>query len=163
MRTLILIAFLSFACLNIKSQSYEIKNGDTLNLIDAAGKKQGKWIYMGIHKPGTCHKLDQKVEEGEYKDHKKTGIWLEYFCNGNIKNKLTFVNGRPEGPAIIYRNNGTVLEKGEWKTNRWVGNHKFFHENGKVDEYTIGEDGKTIDKKTYKEAPQKPIYSDPTK
>ena len=46
----LLLSFISIA----QSQSSEVVNGDTLNKIDIAGKKQGKWILRGKHKPGTC-------------------------------------------------------------------------------------------------------------
>ena len=74
-----------------QAQSFEMgaNNKDTLNLTDAQGKKQGKWIIRGRHKPGTCYQPEQKVEEGKYSDNRKTGIWIEYYCNSNMKNKLT--------------------------------------------------------------------------
>lgn len=116
-----------------QSQSSEIIGGDTCNRIDPDGKKQGKWILMGKHKPSaTCYKPDQKIEEGKYQDNRKTGIWVEYFCNGNMKNKLTFTQGRPDGYAIMYHENGKISEEGNWKVNRWVGNYKLYYDNGQV-------------------------------
>ena len=46
-----------------QAQNYEMLGKDTINLIDAQGKKQGKWIVYGKTKPGTCYQPDQKVEE----------------------------------------------------------------------------------------------------
>lgn len=126
-----------------QSQSSEVIAGDTVNRIDADGKKQGKWILMGKHKPGTCYQPEQKVEEGKYQDNRKTGIWIEYFCNGNMKNKLTFVNGRPDGYAIMYHENGKISEEGNWKNQRWVGNYKLYYENGQVQhEFVFNPSGK---------------------
>lgn len=124
----LLLSFISIA----QSQSSEVVNGDTLNKIDIAGKKQGKWILRGKHKPGTCYTAEQKIEEGKYADNRKTGPWIEYFCNGNMKNKLTFVNGRPDGYAIMYHENGKISEEGNWKINKWVGKYKLYYENGQV-------------------------------
>jgi antitoxin component YwqK of YwqJK toxin-antitoxin module len=126
-----------------QSQSSEVISGDTVNRIDADGKKQGKWILMGKHKPGTCYQPEQKVEEGKYQDNRKMGIWIEYFCNGNMKNKLTFVNGRPDGYAIMYHENGKISEEGNWKNQRWVGNYKLYYENGQVQhEFVFNPSGK---------------------
>ena len=131
----LLLIFLSISFISsAQSQSFELDlNGkDTINKIDIAGKKQAKWILRGKHKPGTCYQPDQKIEEGKYTDNRKTGSWIEYFCNGNMKNKLTFVNGRPDGYAIMYHENGKISEEGNWKVNKWVGNYKLYYDNGQV-------------------------------
>lgn len=132
-----------------QAQSYEMHGKDTINVIDAMGKKQGKWITWGKNKPGSCYTPEQKVEEGKYTENRKTGQWIEYYCNGNMKNKLTFVNGRPDGYAIMYHENGKISEEGTWKANRWVGNYKLYYENGAVQhEFAFNQSGK-------REGPQK--------
>lgn len=142
----LLVSFISSA----QSQTYEIVGKDTLNLIDVAGKKQGKWIVRGKHKPGTCYQPEQKVEEGKYADNRKTGMWIEYYCNSNMKNKLTFVNGRPDGYAIMYHENGKISEEGNWKINKWVGNYKLYYENGQVQhEFVFNAAGKRDGPQTY--------------
>ncbi len=126
-----------------QSQSYELVGNDTCNKIDVDGKKQGKWVLFGKHKPGTCYAVTAKVEEGKYQDNRKTGIWVEYFCNGNMKNKLTFANGRPDGYAIMYHENGKISEEGNWKVNKWVGNYKLYYDNGQVQhEFVFNPGGK---------------------
>ncbi len=115
-----------------QSQSSEVLGTDTINVIDVNGKKQGKWVLMGKHKPGTCYAPTAKIEEGKYADNRKIGIWVEYYCNNNMKNKLTFTNGRPDGYAIMYHENGKISEEGNWKMNRWVGNYKLYYDNGQV-------------------------------
>ncbi|MBK7818292.1 MAG: hypothetical protein IPJ60_12700 [Sphingobacteriaceae bacterium] len=122
---------------DIKSQT-----ADTINFIDSNNKKQGQWIYTGKNRPGTCYKPDQKAEEGKYKDNRKIGIWTEYFCNGNIKNILTFKDGRPEGPAKLFYESGKIKEDGTWQNNRWVGKCKMYTEDGKVQEYTFEQKGR---------------------
>ena len=82
---LLLIAF------KLNSQTWELYGKDTINKIDANGKKQDRWVLMGKHKPGACYQLEQKVEEGKYVDNRKTGVWVEYYCNSNLKSKLTFI------------------------------------------------------------------------
>lgn len=114
---------------------------DTINFVDSNGKKQGQWIVTGKDKQGTCYKSDQKIETGKYKDDRKTGVWTEYFCNGNIKNILTFKNGRPEGPAKTYFESGNIKEEGTWQANRWVGKYKSYSDDGKVQELFFDEKG----------------------
>ncbi len=153
MKKFTLILFLIvYSLSNAQSQSYEMAGKDTINLTDAVGKKQGKWIIRGKHKPGTCYTAEQKVEEGKYQENRKTGVWIEYYCNSNMKNKLTFINGRPDGYAIMYHENGKISEEGNWKANRWVGNYKLYHENGQVQhEFAFSAAGK-------RDGPQKYYY-----
>ena len=149
----LLLIFLSISLITTaQSQSSELDaNGkDTINKIDIAGKKQGKWVLKGKHKPGTCYTVDQKIEEGKYADNRKTGSWIEYFCNGNMKNKLTFMNGRPDGYAIMYHENGKISEEGNWKVNKWVGNYKLYYENGQVQhDFVFSAAGKRDGPQTY--------------
>ncbi len=133
-----------------KAQTYELLGKDTINYTDAQGKKQGLWIVLGKHKPGTCHAPTQKVEEGKYVLNRKTGIWMEYYCNGQAKNKITFVNGRPDGYAITYHENGKINEEGNWKNNRWVGEYKMYYENGNVQhDFVFNNGGKREGVQTY--------------
>ena len=153
----LLLTFLSlFLLSNTQSQTFELVGKDTLNKIDIAGKKQGKWILRGKHKPGTCYQPEQKIEEGKYGDNRKTGSWIEYFCNGNMKNKLTFVNGRPDGYAIMYHDNGKISEEGNWKISKWVGNYKLYYDNGQIQhEFVFSPAGK-------RDGPQKYFYDNGT-
>ena len=124
---------------------------DTINYTDVGGKKQRKWVLFGKHKPNTCYAATQKVEEGEYKENRKTGLWMEYFCNGTTKNKITFINGRPDGYAIVYYENGKIQEEGQWKNNRWVGALKQYYDNGQVQhDFKFNEGGKRDGVQTYK-------------
>jgi antitoxin component YwqK of YwqJK toxin-antitoxin module len=135
-KVILTVGFLSGCSLFSQSiaQTWEFKpdTKDTINYTDVGGKKQKHWILYGKHKPGNCYSPTQKAEEGDYQDNRKTGIWMEYFCNGQAKNKITFVNGRPDGYACIYFENGKIQEEGQWKNNRWVGNLKQYYENGQV-------------------------------
>lgn len=143
MKKFLYIVILFCSVISIRSQTYEIVGKDTLNKIDIEGKKQGKWVLFGKHKPGTCYQPEQKAEEGKYADNRKAGIWVEFFCNGNMKNKLTFTNGRPDGYAIMFHENGKISEEGNWKNNRWVGNYKLYYENGQVQhEFVFSPSGK---------------------
>jgi len=80
-----------------------------------------------------------------YIDNKKNGLWIEYYCNGNLKNKIQYVNGRPDGYCIIYHENGKIQEEGQWssKLNRWVGKYRLYYENGQVQhEFNFNQNGK---------------------
>lgn len=139
----ILAILFSFNVASSQAQKFQMMGKDTINYVDVAGKKQGPWIIYGKDKEGTCYQPEQKAEEGKYRENRKTGQWVEYYCNGTPKSKVTFLNGRPDGYAITYHENGKVQEEGIWKNNRWVGDYKMFYENGNVQhEFTFNEGGK---------------------
>ncbi len=158
MKKIILIVLIIASKITM-AQTFELLNKDTINLTDVSGKKQGKWIVTNklVHKP--CYTDDQKVEEGNYIDGKKTGIWIEYYCNNGLKSKITFDNNRPNGYAIMYHENGKIKEEGLWKNNRWVGDYKLYYENGQVQqEFKFNTVGKRAgEQKYYYENGQKMI------
>lgn len=124
---------------------------DTINYVDVVGRKQGKWILFGKHKQNSCFTPTQKAEEGAYKENRKIGLWMEYYCNGNLKHKVTFANGRPDGYAIMFYDNGKVQEEGQWKNNKWVGALKQYYENGQVQhEFNYNAQGKREGEQVYK-------------
>jgi antitoxin component YwqK of YwqJK toxin-antitoxin module len=132
------------------SIQFEWEGKDTINKVDPLGKKQGRWIIKGKHKPGECYGPDQKVEEGKYAENRKTGEWMMYYCNGNSKSKITYINGRQDGYAVTYHDNGKVNEEGQWKNNRWVGKFKTYYPNGAVQhEFTFNAGGKREGPATY--------------
>jgi antitoxin component YwqK of YwqJK toxin-antitoxin module len=143
MRSLIYTGLLVLPVLVFQAQSFQLSGSDTINKVDAAGKKQGKWIVLGQSRPGECYQADQKVEEGRYTDNKKTGVWFEYYCNGKVKGRITFANGRPNGPVKLFHDNGKISEEGIWQNNRWVGTYKLYYDNGEVQhEFLFNESGR---------------------
>ena len=109
-----------------------------INVTDSLGKKQGHWVVIGKMKPNaTAYLPNQLIEEGYYKDNRKTGVWKEYYSNGNQKNELNFENGRPSGKAIMYHENGCIKEEGNWKNNRWYGTYKSYNEKEELMEQRV--------------------------
>jgi antitoxin component YwqK of YwqJK toxin-antitoxin module len=101
------------------------------NKIDETGKRQGPWVITAAQKKlGSPWLPDQTVEEGSYTNSMKTGIWIEYYQNGNKKSELTYVNNRPNGPAKMYFENGNLSEEGTWVGTRWTGPYKLYYEDG---------------------------------
>jgi antitoxin component YwqK of YwqJK toxin-antitoxin module len=97
---------------------------------DPDGKRQGFWVITGKMQKDKSYAADAKVEEGNYKDSQKTGIWKQFYPNGKNKSEFTFVNNRPNGHAIKYNENGTKSEEGTWVGVRWVGEYHLYYEDG---------------------------------
>ncbi|MBK9191297.1 MAG: hypothetical protein IPM77_07165 [Crocinitomicaceae bacterium] len=103
---------------------------DTLNQKDTQGLKQGYWILDGKDFPekGFCDSC--KVEEGPYKDDRKTGLWQIYHKNGILRVKASFVNGRPSGYYEKYYENGILQETGYFAYGKFKGSFHRYYENG---------------------------------
>lgn len=131
-------------------QTYDIQDGDTINYKDVNGKKQGYWIINGTMKKQPGYGPEAIIEEGEYKDNRKQGLWKKYYPNGKIQNEITYRNNRPTGPYTVYYPNGQIEEQGEWKNNRNTGTFKRFYENGQPQQhFNFNESGKREGEQTY--------------
>lgn len=133
------IKLIAFICLSlflpvftIFGQTFEIYKGDTVNITDERGLKQGYWYIFNRIKKLPNYEDDQVVEEGVFKDNKKVGIWKGYHNNNEIKYEITYKNGIPNGYAKFYYKNGNLSEEGMWKINNWIGKYKYYYENGQV-------------------------------
>lgn len=114
------------------AQSVVAVGGDTVNTRDANNQKQGWWKVFNDDGKYKGYEANQLVEEGEYLNNKKTGVWTKYYPNGNKKHELTFANNIANGYAKIYYRSGQLQEEGIWKMNRWSGQYKYYFENGNL-------------------------------
>jgi antitoxin component YwqK of YwqJK toxin-antitoxin module len=123
---LLFLLFLGFG--SARAQSYEMEMmHDTINKIDFKGYKQGKWVIKGKHYDYGLKKEsykgytpEQTIETGMYLNNRKEGEWTEYYKNGKMRNKLTYVNGVLDGPATFYNTDGKVMKEGNFKGNKWI-------------------------------------------
>lgn len=99
----------TFLILSLTSIGFSQKK---INQRDETNFKTGHWIYFGKDRPEMNYCSDCKVEEGDYINDRKEGVWIKYHSNGNQKLKGEFVNGRPKGPYEKYWQNGNLKEKG---------------------------------------------------
>lgn len=115
---------------------------DTLNQVDATGKKQGYWKVVAplADKPG--YSDGQLVEEGRYANSKRVGTWRRYWPNGNVMSEITYQFGRPRGEYRTFYPNGQVEEAGSWDLDRNTGKFQRYHPNGKLaQDFVFNEQG----------------------
>jgi len=105
---------------------------DTLNRVDEMGRKQGYWRLQApqVEKPGYTD--GQLVEEGQYTNSKRTGLWKRYWPNGKVMSEITYQMGRPKGNYVTYYPNGKTEEQGVWDLDRNTGKFQRWHPNGKL-------------------------------
>lgn len=105
------------------------------------GVRQGFWRIEG---------KNGQIREGVYTNGKETGVWKTYDKDGNIKNSITFTEGKAIGEAIFYFPDGRIMEQGIWSIDHWQGDYTRFHENGnKACKFTYDERGRREGEQLY--------------
>lgn len=131
------------ALLLVLVQPSSARNGEDLNITDGHGMKQGYWIIKGYMISNSDYNPNATVEEGEYIDNKKIGLWKKYWPAGTLKSEINYVDNRPIGEYSIYYENGQLEEQGYWDSNKNIGEFKRNHSNGNPQqEFYFGDNGK---------------------
>lgn len=126
MRTLLL--FLALIVLsNVQAQ-------ETTNFTDSLGRKQGHWVFYGKDRPDSGVAIDGKVEEGDFTDDRKEGLWIKYHEDGvTPKLKGEYKNNRPAGVYTKTGNFGQKRETGSFEKNKQLDSLKRFYDNGQLE------------------------------
>ncbi len=125
-------------------------NTDQINRVDSAGMKQGYWL---ITKNGSL------VEEGEFVNNLKEGVWKAYHQNDSIKSEITFAGGKAKGDAKFYYEDGTLRECGNWQVDHWEGSYKYYYQTGELSyDWFYNDEGKREGKQTYFYSNGKTMY-----
>lgn len=105
---------LAFVVSNTTAQHKEFKlgpDGDTLNIIDKNGWKQGRWVST----VGELRGEPGYDEEGEYKDDKKTGVWRKYTAIGDIIAVENYKFGGKDGIQQYFSFLGHLEREESWR------------------------------------------------
>lgn len=120
------------------------------NKTNAEGRRVGHWVVTGADKTMEGYGPNDKIEEGDYENGRKVGVWKTYYPGGAIKSEITFENGRPKGAYKTYYKNGQVEEQGNWALNKNTGSFKRYYENGQVQQdFNFNESGKRDGQQKY--------------
>ncbi len=139
-----------FSIIRASFAQAEVPAMDTLNVIDADGRKQGWWRVIGPVEGKPGYDADKLIEEGNYTNNKRTGLWKRYWPNGNVMSEINYVMGRPRGEYKTYYPSGKVEEHGHWDLDRNTGGFKRFHPNGKpAQEFTFNAYGQRDGEQRY--------------
>lgn len=109
---LILLMALPFSNLMAQYRDFKLSpDGDTLNIVDKNGLKQGRWVNT----VGEVRGEPGYDEEGEYKDDKKTGPWRKYTNTGDIVAIENYRYGDKDGPQEYFSFLGEKERHEEWR------------------------------------------------
>ena len=92
----------------------------------------------------------QLIDKIEYVNNKKNGPWINYYRNGNVFVKGNYKNNELHGEYFKYYTNGTLKEKGNYKNNELDGEYNKYYTNGTQKEKGIYNNGKLLEVFTYK-------------
>jgi len=140
------ILFFVFLAFSIDTGAYSAHintGGDRQNYTDSAGKRQGYWRITGALSIEEGYKKSTIVEEGEYIDNKRHGLWVKYYPTGSVQSEITYELNKPKGYYATFYPNGEMEETGFWNENKNVGSFQRFYENGQVSqEFYFTKEGK---------------------
>lgn len=128
-KTLIVI----IALISLSSFAFE---GD-INQTDARGLRQGYWIIKGGMIDDREYKPESKVEEGNYIDSRKDGLWKRYWANGKLRSEVFFDTGKPMGEYKLYYENGKLEEHSNWVNSKNLGEFKRYYANGNPQQHFL--------------------------
>ena len=141
---IILFALISFNQINAQ------QSNDIINRLDTNNLKQGFWKITAEMRQDTGYFPGDIIEEGEFKNSRKTGLWVRYYPKGIKQSEIIYVNGRPKGEYITYYRNGKVEEEGNWVQQRNTGEFTRYYDNGqKMQEFDFDENGVRNGKQLY--------------
>ncbi|MEO6720169.1 MAG: hypothetical protein ABIN67_07370 [Ferruginibacter sp.] len=102
---------LTTECASAQYKSYALSDdGDTLNIVDKKGLKQGKWVITVAELRGE----PGYDEEGVFKDGKKTGPWRRYNTTGDILAIENYRFGGKDGVQQYFSFLGEIQKEEEW-------------------------------------------------
>jgi antitoxin component YwqK of YwqJK toxin-antitoxin module len=140
----VLFTFFSFNEISAQQTSGKINQLDTNNL------KQGYWKITAEMRQDTGYFSGDIIEEGEFKNSRKIGLWVRYYPNGNKQSEITYMNGRPKGEYKTYYNNEKLEEEGNWVQQKNTGDFARYYSNGeKMQEFRFDENGVRNGKQLY--------------
>lgn len=115
-----------FIFLILSLTSFGFSQKDT-NQRDENNFKTGHWIYYGKDRPELDFCSECKVEEGDFINDRKEGVWIKYHSNGNPKLKGEFENGRPHGSYEKFWENGIIKERGCFRNTKCLNDSVYFY------------------------------------
>lgn len=110
--------YLLALCLFISSHSFaQYKSyiigvkGDTLNIVDAKGLKQGRWVV----KVDDLRGERGYEEEGVYQNGQKEGTWRRFSLEGDLIALENYRWGNKNGQCVYFTNTGDPLREESWR------------------------------------------------
>jgi len=126
MKTTAFTFILMISCVTLAQENkpFDTWEGDTINVLDENGLKQGYW--MDFHESGALKKRTFYVDNIEH------GNEAGFYKNGQVRYTIIWNQGKPHGFYQIYFSSGRTKLTGVWRNDKNVGNRVEYYESGTV-------------------------------
>ncbi|MFA6261212.1 MAG: hypothetical protein WC760_07090 [Bacteroidia bacterium] len=131
------------------AQTFDVSDGDTINLTDKAGKKQGFWRYFWensdlkyevYYENNEKEGLEIRYYDGQdciefsntYKHGVLDGPSVSFFPNCNIKCEESYAEGKKQGYERCYDQSGYLLTEAQFDKGELEGAYSHFDKKGMV-------------------------------
>ena len=104
--------------------TFKIWKGDTIDVIDQNGLKQGPWVEF--HEEGQIKKRTFYVNDIPH------GGESGFYKNGKPRYTIIWNQGEPHGFYQIYFNSGAIKQTGVWRNGKNVGDLVEYYETGTI-------------------------------
>jgi hypothetical protein len=112
MRYILILLLLVSVSAQAQLKSYIIgAKGDTLNRVDAKGKKQGPWFI----KVESLRGERGYEEEGYFLDDQKEGTWRRYSLEGDLIAMEGYRYGMKDGKCTYFNYQGELVREESWR------------------------------------------------
>lgn len=112
-----------------------IKDGTgIMRFFDKEGRMTDETTYLNSKRNGRSKDIDKGkiLEEGNYVDDKKDGIWIDNYSSGELYSKMNYINDEKEGTGNFYYKSGAVSQEGKYVKGKKSGVWVNYEENGKI-------------------------------
>ena len=110
------------------------------------GKLPGTWKVEIYSVAGHKLRLSGQVNKADYASGELVGGYVTYYPNGKIEKQVAQDGqGRQDGVTSLYRADGSLESRGNWRHGLPEGTHQQYHSTGKLREASVYREGKRVD------------------
>ena len=110
------------------------------------GKLPGTWKVDIFSVAGHKLRLSGQVNKADYVSGELAGGYVSYYPDGKIEKQVAQDGqGRQDGVTSLYRADGSLESRGNWRHGLPEGTHQQYHATGKLREASVYREGKRVD------------------
>jgi antitoxin component YwqK of YwqJK toxin-antitoxin module len=110
------------------------------------GKLPGTWKVDIFSVAGHKLRLSGQVNKADYASGELVGGYVSYYPDGKIEKQVAQDGqGRQDGVTSLYRADGSLESRGNWRHGLPEGTHQQYHATGKLREASVYREGKRVD------------------
>ena len=110
------------------------------------GKLPGTWKVEIVSVAGHKLRLSGQVNKADYASGELVGGYVSYYPDGKVEKQVAQDGqGRQDGVTSLYRADGSLESRGNWRHGLPEGTHQQYHATGKLREASVYREGKRVD------------------